>query len=538
MAHVLDSRRGERKAWALAVLCLPVLIVSLDSTVLNVALPTLVRKLHASTRDLQWIVDSYGLVFIGLLLIGGSVADRVGRRRTFIAGLVMFTIGSIWAASAGSVDLLIAARASMGVGAAFVLPSTLAILTDTFPDRHERHLAFGIWSGSNGAGIALGPVVGGALLAHFWWGSVFLINVPITVIGLACAVPLLRESKNRAAAPPDPIGALLWIAGIGFLLWAIIQIPARHLSSTAVLHAGIVGSLLLVVFGLFTAWEHRIPHPMLNLSFFAHRRFSAGIIAVGLAMFGLFGALFVLTQFLQSYLGYTALQAGVRTLPAAATIILVAPASSLLVRRYGTKLTVGAGLMAIAGGLWQVSQASITTGYSGALLGIVLLGVGAALVIPSVVACVVGSLPTENVGVGSATNSTFMQVGGAIGVAVMGSVQSTVYQKTLTAKLAPYHVTGHIQQTATASLGSALAIAHHVGGTTGAALVRGARAAFISGMDSSLLVGSIVAFAAVLFVVFVLPSTERSRDQRTHHDSEEPHEISVSPRLGAAEDGA
>lgn len=531
MADLPDA--PQRRSWALALLCLPVLVVSLDSTVLNVALPTLVRVLHASTRDLQWIVDAYVLVFAGLLLVGGSVADRVGRRRTFIAGLVVFALGSTWAAFSGSVALLIAARASMGIGAALVLPSTLAILTNTFPDQRARHFAFGIWSGSNGAGIALGPVVGGALLAHFAWGSVFLINVPIALIGLVCAVPLLRESKNPAATAPDPAGASFWIVGLGLVLWAIIEAPVRGWSSAAVVGAGVAGLLVLV---LFTAWEARIDHAMLNLGFFARRRFSAGVIAVGMAMFGLFGALFVLTQFLQSYLGYTALQAGIRTLPAAATIILVAPASTLLVRRYGTKMTVGAGLLAIAGGLWQVSHASVGTSYSGAVLGIVLLGVGAALVIPSVVACVVGSLPAENAGVGSATNSTFMQVGGAIGVAVMGSVQSTGYQRGLTARLAPYHLSAVIHETIAASLNAALTVAHHVGGTTGAVLADAARSAFISGMDSALLVGSIVALAAMVFVIVALPSAEHAEEQQPHASLVDAREVAVAAPSSATEE--
>jgi EmrB/QacA subfamily drug resistance transporter len=530
---VSSSPRSDRRTWALVVLCLPVLVVSLDTTVLNVALPTLVRDLHAGTRDLQWIVDAYVIVFAGLLLVGGSVADRVGRRRTFIAGLVIFALGSLWATFSGSVGLLIAARASMGIGAALVLPSTLAILTNTFSDGRERHLAFGIWSAANGAGIALGPVVGGALLAHFSWGSVFLINVPIVLVALVGAVPLLLESRNPSAATPDPLGALLWITSLGLVLWAIIEAPVRGWSSAMVIGAGVAGLLVLV---LFITWEGRSSHPMLNLAFFARRRFSAAIIAIGLAMFGLFGALFVLTQYLQSYLGYTALQAGIRTLPAAATIVIVAPASSLLVRKYGTKLTVGVGLMAIAGGLWEVSGASVSSGYGGAVIGIVLLGIGAALVIPSVVACVLDALPRENAGVGSATNSTLMQVGGALGVAVMGSVQSSGFKDGLTTKLATYGVPAGIRETVTESLSAALAVARGIGGAAGNALSDTAHSAFITGMDSALIVGTFVAGGAALFVAFMLPSREDADALRSHSALTESRDVAVSVTSSAAED--
>jgi EmrB/QacA subfamily drug resistance transporter len=313
--------------WALAVLCVPLLIVSLDNTVLNVVLPTLVRKLHATTSQLQWIVDAYVLVFGGLMLVAGSLADRVGRKRTFLAGLAVFGVGSIWAAFSGTVGVLIAARASMGIGAALIMPSTLSIITNTFTDRGERQRALGLWSATSAVGISLGPIVGGLLLAHFWWGSVFLINVPVVMLGIACAIPLVPDSKDPAAGRPDVEGSLLSIAGLGLLLWAIIEAPARGWFSAIVLGAGICG---LFVIALFVAWERASSHPMLNLHFFADKRFSAAIVCNGLLMFGLYGALFVLTQFLQFQLGYTPLQAGVRVLPAAAGIALVALAAALL----------------------------------------------------------------------------------------------------------------------------------------------------------------------------------------------------------------
>src|SRR5450755_3846540 len=330
---------ASRRWIALAVLCISLLIVSLDNTVLNVALPTLVRDLHATSSQLQWVVDSYVIVFAGLLLVAGSLADRIGRKRTFLAGLAAFAAGSTWAAFSGSVAMLIAARASMGIGAALIMPSTLSIITDMFREPGERQRAIGLWAGTSGVGIALGPIIGGLLLARFWWGSVFLINVPIALIGIGCGVLLVPDSKNDAALRPDLAGALLSIAGLGLLLWSIIEAPTRGWSSPLVIGAGLAG---LAVLGGFAAWERASSHPMLNLDFFRARSFSGAVTSVGLATFGLFGALFVLTQFLQFNLGYTALQAGVRVLPAAASIAVVAPLSAVIVRFAGTKLTVAA----------------------------------------------------------------------------------------------------------------------------------------------------------------------------------------------------
>ncbi len=275
-----------RRWLALAVLCISLLIVNIDNTVLNVVLPTLVRDLNATSTQLQWIVDAYVIVFAGLLLVAGSVADRVGRKRTFLVGLILFAAGSTWAAFSDSVGTLIAARASMGIGGALIMPSTLSIITKMFADRGERQRAIGFWAGTSGLGVALGPIIGGVLLAHFWWGSVFLINVPIALAGLALAIPLVPDSKNPVAPRPDVLGALLSVAGLGLLLWSIIEAPVRGWSSGLVIVTGIGG---LVVLGGFTAWELTTSHPMLNVQFFRRRTFSAAIASVGLATLGLFG---------------------------------------------------------------------------------------------------------------------------------------------------------------------------------------------------------------------------------------------------------
>jgi len=488
----------------LSVLCVSILMVNLDNTVLNVALPTLVRDLHATSSQLQWIVDAYMLVFGGLLLVAGSLADRVGRKRTFLAGLVAFAGGSAWAAFSGAVSVLIAARASMGVGAALMMPSTLAIITDTFRDGGQRQLAIGLWAGTSGLGLALGPIVGGLLLAHFWWGSVFLINVPIAAAGLLCALPLVPDSKNPAARRPDLAGAVLSIAGLGLLLWSIIEAPVHGWSSALVIGSGIAG---LAVLAGFAAWERASSHPMLNLQLFGRPSFSAAVGANGLALFGLAGSLFVLTQFLQFNLGYSALQAGVRMLPIAATIAVIAPLSTAAVRAAGTKLTASAGLLLIAAGLWQVAHASVTWTYTDTLPGLIMTGIGAALVMPAVSGSVMASLPRGDTGVGAATNGVSIQVGGALGVAIIGSLLSTRYQDQMTTALAPYHLPHTIQDTILGSIGGALGVASRVGGAAGHLLADAARSAFISGADLGLLTAAAVVLAGCVLALLVLPAS-------------------------------
>jgi EmrB/QacA subfamily drug resistance transporter len=496
-----DVPSGQR--WiALAVLCSSLLIVTLDNTVLNVVLPTLVRDLSATTTQLQWIVDAYVMVFAGLLLVAGSVADRVGRKRIFLAGLIAFGAGSTWAAFAGSVGMLTAARAAMGIGGALIMPSTLSIITQMFTDNSERQRAIGFWAGTSGIGIALGPIIGGLLLAHFWWGSVFLINVPIAALALALALRLVPDSKNPNAAAPDVLGALLSVVGLGLLLWSIIEAPVRGWSAGLVLATGVGG---LVVLAAFAAWERLTSHPMLRLDFFRRRAFSAAISSLGLATLGLFGSLFVLTQFLQFDLGYTPLQAGIRVLPAAGAIAVVAPISALLQRRLGTKLTIAAGLLVIGAGLEQIARTSAAGTYLDTVTGMVLLGIGAGLAIPAATASVMGSVPTEHAGVGSATNGAVLQVGGALGVAVIGSLLATRYQERLTTTLAPYHVPTAVSHVILGSLGGALEVAGRVGGSLGAALAGAARSAFVSGMDLGMTVAAVVAIAGFLIALAVVP---------------------------------
>jgi EmrB/QacA subfamily drug resistance transporter len=494
---------GARTRWlALAVLATTVLIASLDNTVLNVALPTLVRDLHASSSDLEWITDAYIIVFAGLLLAAGSLADRVGRKKTFLAGLAVFAGGSAAAAAAGNVTTLIAARAGMGIGGALMIPSTLAIIGTMFHDKAERQRAISLWAGTNGIGVALGPIIGGLLLAHFWWGSVFLINVPIAVAGFIAALRLVPDSKNPHANAPDAPGAAMSIAGLGAILWSIIEAPTRGWSDPAILAVGAAGLAMLAA---FAAWERHTSHPLLNLNFFRKREFSAALPAVATAMFGLYGALFVLTQFLQFSLGYTPLQTGIRVLPAASALLVIAPLSARLVNSIGPKLTMAAGLVLIAAGLWQISGATVATTFTGTVLGMVLLGAGAGLAIPTATGSVLGSVPESDSGVASATNTTAIQVGGALGVAVVGSLLATRYQDTMSTSLAGRHLPHAVLTAIQSSLGGALAVAAHVGGPAGDLLAHLARTAFVNGMDLGLFTAAVVALAGAAAALAWLP---------------------------------
>ncbi|MGA2210004.1 MAG: MFS transporter [Acidimicrobiales bacterium] len=501
-----ETPAGEANAhrWmALLVLCSSVVIVNLDNTILNVALPTLVRKLHATSSQLQWIVDSYAMVFAGLVLVGGSLADRFGRKRFFVMGLTVFAGGSVGAALSGSVDVLIGCRAVMGVGAALTMPSTLSIINDLFRDPAERARAIGAWAGSAGLGLAIGPIAGGLLLARFWWGSVFLVNVPIVAAGLVGAMLLVPDSKNPKAMRADPVGAVLSIAGLGLLLWAIIEAPTLGWASGSVVGTGI-GSI--AVLGCFVAWEAHSRHPMLKLAFFRNRRFSIAAAGEALGIFGLMGVLFVQTQFLQFDLAYSPLQAGLRILPTAGVLVATAALSPLLARWIGVKFTITAGLTAIAGGLWQISAASTgATTYGQVIPGLLLIGLGAGLLMPTATNSVIGSVPLGDAGVGSATNVVAIQVGGALGVAVVGSTLSTRYQDRLAHVLAGRHVPPAASHAILGSLGGALTVASSVGGETGRLLAQAARLAFMSGARVSLAVGAAVALSGACVVLALLP---------------------------------
>jgi EmrB/QacA subfamily drug resistance transporter len=507
---VADGRGGPggRRRWAvLGVLCLTLLIINLDGTILNVALPTIVTTLHATSSQLQWIVDSYIIVLAGLLLIAGSLGDHLGRKWVFIGGLLVFAAGSATSAFSSTPDQLIGARAFMGIGAAAVMPSTLSILTNVFTEPADRSRAIGLWSGTSGLGLAIGPVVGGWLLTHYWWGSVFLINVPIAAIACAAALWLVPDSKNAAAKRPDLVGAACSLLGIALLLWGIIEAPTRGWGSGAILGA-IIGAALVI--GGFLLWERHTSHPLLELSFFRSRRFSVAMAGLGLVLFALSGGLFLLTQYLQFCLGYTAFQTGLRIAPIAAVLLVVAALSSTLVRYLGTKIVVFAGMVLITAGFAFLSTVTMHSTYESVLPAFFLLGIGTGLVVAPCTESVMGSVSVNLAGVGSATNSTALQIGSALGVAVLGSLLNTRYQVDMRAMLAHFSLPASVERETTGSLGGALGVAMHLGGSRAAQLVQTARQSFINGMVFAVSVGAVIAACASAVVLTLLPSRASS----------------------------
>jgi EmrB/QacA subfamily drug resistance transporter len=498
----MDAATVARRRWGtLVVLNVSLLLIVMDNTILNVALPTLARDLDASGSQLQWIVDSYVLVFAGLLLCAGALGDRFGRRGALSAGLVVFGLGSAAAMVADSATMLIAARAFMGIGGALIMPATLSILTNVFTDPKERAKAIGLWATVGGLAVAIGPIVGGWLLEHFSWSAVFAVNIPVVAIALIAGRSLVPTSRDPHTPPLDVPGAIGSIVGLGSLVWAIIAAGEHGWTATGPLLGFGAAAVSL---GAFAVWERHTPHPMLDMAFFRNRRFSAASLGVMFGYFAMFGAMFLLTQLLQLVLGYSPLEAGVRILPFALTMAVFATVSAKLVEFVGTKLVVTTGMALVAGGLlWA---ASIGTGgsYGDYLPAMIVMGTGIALTWAPTTESIMGSLPPAKAGIGSAVNDTVREVGGALGVAVLGSVLASQYASTIASS-----TTGLPRPAAEAvgdSLGGAVVTARNIGGQAGAALLDSARAAWVNGFGVAMTVAAAVAAAGAAIAAIWLPA--------------------------------
>jgi EmrB/QacA subfamily drug resistance transporter len=495
----MDADTIYRRRWAtLMVLSLSLVIIGLDNTILNVALPTLVRELGATASQLQWMVDAYILVFAGLLLTMGALGDRFGRKLALTVGLIIFGLSSVAAAFADSATTLIAARAVMGVGGALIMPATLSIITNVF-EGQERGRAIAIWAGVAGLGIILGPVIGGWLLESYWWGSIFLINVFVVVVALVGGAFLVPESKDPDATPLDPLGAVLSIAGLVALVFAIIEAPSRGWTDPVV-----VGAFLgaAVVLSVFLWWEKRTEHPMLRLSFFKNPRFSAASVAITLVFFAMFGTVFLNTQYLQFVLGYTPLEAGFRVMPVA-TMIIAAPLSARLAERFGTKVVVASGLTVVAVALTLLATITIDSGYGRVAVALAILGAGMGTAMAPATESIMGSLPLAKAGVGSAMNDTTRQVGGALGVAILGSVLASSYGAAMEPVVAQLPTAA--ADVASDSIGGAAAVASQIG-EAGVGLLEAASSAFIDGMNSAVWVAVGVALLGAVITWAYLPA--------------------------------
>jgi len=503
-----------RRRWlTLLVLCISLIVIILDNTILNVAIPTLAHPttqggLGASASQLQWIVDAYTLVFAGLLLTAGSLGDRFGRYRCLAIGLAVFGIGSALSAFAPSAGFLILTRAIMGVGGAFIMPSTLSIITNVFTDPAERAKAIGVWAGVSALGLGLGPISGGFLLEHFWWGSVFIVNLPIVVVGLVLGYLLVPESRDPSQGRLDPTGALLSVVSLGSILWAIIEAPTKGWSSAPILAGFAVGVVLL---GAFFLWELHSSHPMLDMHFFQNPRFSAASGAIALVFLSLFGTLFLMTQYLQSVLGYSTVKAGAVLLPQAVVIMVCAPLSNVWVQRLGNKIVVTAGLLLVTWAFVLFTTLQPNSSVQHVIVITMVMGAGMANVMAPCTDSIMGSLPRAKAGVGSAVNDTTRQMGGAVGVAVFGSIMASHFRGSISSKLGgalPPELFAQVKD----NVGHAIGVARQGGPVRPFAtqIVRAAQDSFVSGLHIVGLVAAGVTLLAALGVALFLPA--RARD--------------------------
>ncbi|MFH9245763.1 MFS transporter [Streptomyces lydicus] len=489
----------------LAVICVAQLTVVLDNTVLNVAIPSLTKEMGATTADVQWMINAYSLVQSGLLLTAGNSADRYGRKKMLAVGLVLFGLASLGAALAQSPGQLIAARAAMGVGGALLVTTTLAVVMQIFDDE-ERPRAIGIWSSVNSLGFAAGPLIGGSLLDHFWWGSLFLVNLPVAVIAVAAVVTLVPESSGRGIARPgaDPAGAtpldlpgaLLSMVGMVGVVFAIISGPQAGWLSGRVLISAAIGIVGLAVFAL---WELRVPHPMLDMRFFRNRRFIGAVSGGILVAFGMGGSMFLLTQHLQLVLGYGPLDAGLRMAPLAVTVILInfTGLSARLTPRLGTPGMIVSGMSLLAAGLAAIALLGGHS-YGGMLTGLIVMGVGVALAMPTMANAIMSAIPPAQAGVGAGVNGTLMEFGQGLGVAVLGAVLNSRF-----AALLPLIAAG------AGSLPAALARTRTDGERAAV------QDAFAAGIGTSQLVGAAAVLVGGLLAAVLLRRAERAgRDQQ------------------------
>jgi len=485
-----------RRRWfLLGIMCLSLVMVVMSVAGLNVALPSMQEGLHASASDLQWIVDSYALVFAALLLPAGALGDRFGRKRALIFGLVVFATGSAVSGVAGATGQVIAGRVITGLGAAFVMPATLSLLTTIFPPE-ERRTAIAVWAGFAGAGAAMGPILSGGLLEGFWWGSTLLVNVPIVAAVIVAVLVFSPTSRDPEATPLDPLGALLSLVGLGALVFGIIEGPERGWGDGSVVIA-----FVLAVVGLsaFVVWEQRTAHPMLPLKLFRDRRLSVGSGVITAAFFAMFGVFFLFTLYLQFVRGYSPLSAGLATLPLAFTLVALAPRSAVMAARVGTGPVMAAGFGLAAAGFGVLAFVEPGTPYLVLALAMALLGAGISLTAAPATGSIMSAVPQAKAGVGSAINDTTREVGGALGIAILGSIASAAYRSAFDVR--GLDLPSPVAKAARESVGAATGLSHGLPG--GAQLVTKAGTAFTHAFTLTSALAAVFSLASGVVVFFV-----------------------------------
>ncbi len=501
--ETIQERAYARRWIVLGVLCCTLVIIAVDITVLTIGIPSIARSLHASSSELQWIFDAYTLVFAVLLLTGGSLGDRFGRRGMLQVGLAVFGIGSLVAAFAGSAGELIAGRAILGVGAACILPATLSIVRNLFP-AHERGTALGIWAATAGFGSALGPVIGGVLLDQFWWGSVFLINLPVVLVAMLAGVFLVPTSRDPTRARLDPPGVALSIIGLLSVVYGIIEAPRRGWTDAVTLLTVVGGFVVLVV---FLVYERHRSQPMLDIQLFRNPRFSAATTVFSLQFFANTGAMFVLTQYEQFVLGYSPLATGLQFAPWSVMFMGCALVSARIARRFGTKTVVVFGMSIAASGALLLSFLDTSSQFfPDVFFRGSLITIGMGTMQGPTVESVIGALSRAKAGAGSAVNDTIRQVGGALGLAVIGSVVASVYGSRVGRFLEEAGASDALRQQAERSLGTALQAASRRSGDAVVGLARAARDAFVDGMHAGMRFSAGALFLGALVALVWLPA--------------------------------
>ena len=486
--------------------------------------------MDAEGSQLQWIVDSYVIVFACLLLTAGTLGDKLGRKKMLLIGLGLFGVFSALAATSDSATGLIAYRALMGIGGAFIYPSTLSILTNTFTGK-ERAKAIGIWAGVSGLGIAIGPLAGGILVEHFFWGSVFLVNVPICIIAIVMSFMVVPESRDRSETRLDPIGAVLSILGLSGLLLAIIEAPERGWTDGIVLGGFALGIAFLIGFGL---WEKNSAHPMLDVTFFRNPRFTAASATITLTFFALFGSTFLLTQYFQFVLGYSPLKAGMLTAPVAIGIMVAGPNAPKIARRIGTKYTVVLGLIVLSIVLMSYASTTIMSSVLWGSLVRIAFGLGMGTVMAPATESIMGALPLNKAGVGSAVNDTTRQTGGALGVAVIGSIFAARYHHLIEP---PAGLPAAADAAIRDSIGQARGVAAQPGmpAELAKSIREAASSAYVGGMQLAVFVGAGITLMAAVVAYKYLPSVAHSDDDEAEANSSalgvEVDDVDGSPAL-------
>ena len=494
------------KGVILFALCLAALIINIDVTIVNVALPSLVRELGATTTNLQWVVDAYTLVFAALILAAGSLGDRLGRKGVLLAGLGVFAAGSVAGSLSTTPTQLIAARAVMGLGAAAIFPATLSLIANVFTERAERAKAIGLWGATTGVGVATGPIVGGWLLDTFWWGSVFVFMVPIAVVVAVLVASTVPTSKDPSAPPIDWRGLVLSSAGMGMLVFSIIQAPDWGWGSARTLAAIAAGIGILAV---FVNVERHTPRPMLDVRLFANPRFTAASGSITIGFFTLAGFTFLITQYFQFVKAYTPLGTGVRLLPVAISIAIAAIVGTKLAVQVGNKAVVAAGLALFGVAVFWISTNSASTSYLALAGQMIVGGGGLGLITAPATEAIMGAVPTEKAGVGSAVNDATRLFGAALGVAVIGSIAASLYRNHLASSV-PHGLSPQAAVAAKGSIGGALVAANGLRAAGLAAPAHGlstaAIGAFLDSMAGSFRIAGAIAIAGAVMAAVLLPS--------------------------------